>query len=306
MDRNTVNWRGYIPAIVTPFDEQGELDFDRLAKMLEWLVEEGVHGIVVCGTTGEWFSLLPDEKRRLFKRVGEIIAGRIPVIGGCNAYTAREASTTVGFAEEAGFDGVILTPPPYVKPCDDEIVAFYETVAKNCRLPMVVYNWPPGINIDMRRPLLERLVEIDQVVAIKNSSSDVAAYAESFFALKDRVRTFGFASNELGLSLLLHEGLEGTMGAAAALGRDQPMFYESVWAADITAARRFMERDCYFMQQLFNPDLTARYGSAQAVFKEALNLQGVPAGFVRPPILPLNAAGRDAVRFTMTELGKIR
>ena len=305
MDRNTVDWRGYIPAIVTPFDEQAELDFKRLESMLEWLIEQKLHGIVVCGTTGEWFSLTSEEKQSLFKRVGEIVAGRIPVIGGCNAFTAREASLNASFAIEAKFDGILLTPPPYVKPSHAEIFAFYQAVAENCRLPMVVYNWPPGTNIDMPRSLLEELAAIDQVVAIKNSSSDIASYADSFFALKDKVRIFGFASNELGLSLLRHEGLDGPMGAGAALGSDQPMFYESVWSGDLDAARRYMERDKYFMSKLFNSDLTAKFGSAQAVFKEALNLQGVSAGHVRPPILPLEPEGREVLRQTLVDLGKI-
>jgi 4-hydroxy-tetrahydrodipicolinate synthase len=306
MDRNSVDWRGYIPAIVTPFDEAGALDLERLTSMLEWLIGEGLHGLVVAGTTGEWFSLTLEEKRQLFARTGEVVAGRIPVIAGCNAYTAREASANVALAVAAKLDGILLTPPPYVKPSVREIISFYQAVAKTCPLPICIYNWPPGTNVDMQRPVLEELADIDQVVAIKNSSSDIGGYTESFFALKDRVRFFGFASNELGLNLLRYHGLDGTMGAAAALGRDQPLFYESIWAGEMEAARRFMERDRYFMQQLFNPDLTAKLGSAQAVFKEALNLQGVSAGYVRDPILPLGAEERDVVRQTLAHLGKIK
>lgn len=84
MNRDSVEWRGYMPAITTPFDERGDLDLKRLRNLLEWLAEEGMHGLIVAGTTGEWFSMAQEEKARLFGTVGEVLKGVMPLIGGCN------------------------------------------------------------------------------------------------------------------------------------------------------------------------------------------------------------------------------
>jgi len=305
MNRHSIDWRGYMPAITTPFTASGDFDGKALAELVEWLVSEGMHGIVVAGTTGEWFSLSPSEKQQLFSIVSAQVKRRIPIVAGCNAYTPAEAIENAARASESKFDGILLTPPPYVMPSDREIAAFYRTVADGVDLPICVYNWPPGTNIDMSRELLEEIAEIEKVVALKNSSENIGKYCEVFFALKDRVRIFGFASNELGLSLLANEGLDGTMGAAGVLGRDQPSIYESVWKGDMDAARRFAGRDATIMRDWFKPSLTSKFGSAQAVFKEALNVQGLPGGYPRMPLLPLLPNERQVIYNTLKGLGRV-
>lgn len=305
MDRNSVDWKGYIPAITTPFNKDRELDVRALGTLLEWLNSEGMHGIVVAGTTGEWFSLSTAERRILFETTGKQLKGRLTLIGGCNAFTAAEVIANAEIAANSGFDGILVTPPPYTVPSEEEIFEFYRTVSAGVSLPICVYNWPPGTNVDMSCDLLERLAGLERVVAIKNSTGNLDRFIRSFFALKDRVRIFGFGMDELGATLVQVHGGDGTIGAGAVLGRDQPDFYNHLWRGELAEALLCGARDRKLMRDWFTESLVGRFGSAQAILKEALNALGLPGGYPRPPILELGAAGRKQVHQTLRELGKI-
>ena len=305
MDRNSVDWRGYLPAITTPFDEQGELDIPGLRKLLEWLAAEGMHGLVIAGTTGEWFSMNSEEKARLFKAVGEVLKGQMPIIAGCNAFTAREAVANSIVAARCGFDGIIVTPPPYVRPSEREVITFYEDIDRGTPLPICIYNWPPGTNLDLKRSTLEELAELEHVVAIKNSTGSPAHFLDVMRALRNKVRIFGIPMTPEGAELVLNNEADGTMGAGAVLGRTHPEFYNALWAGDRERGVAAARRDQRIMSDWFTPDFTARFGSAQAICKAALNLQGLPGGYPRRPILPLNESQIAEVRKTLTDLGRL-
>lgn len=305
MDRSSVDWRGYIPAITTPFTRDRQLDEKGLQQLLEWLAAEGMHGIVVAGTTGEWFSLSDAERRTLLSITGRQLRGRLTLIAGCNAYGADRVIEYAQMAHESGFDGILLTPPPYIVPNEEEILAFYRHVSQHVQLPICVYNWPPGTNVDMSCELLERLADLDRIVAVKNSTGRLDRFIQSFFALKDRLRVFGFSMDELGATLLRTHGGDGTMGAGAVLGRDHPDFYNHLWRGDVAAALRCGARDRVLMKEWFTEKLVGRFASAQAILKEALNAQGLPGGYPRPPILELTEAAREQVRDTLRRLGRI-
>lgn len=304
MDRHSVDWRGYLPAMTTPFDRSGALDEEALGRLVEWLVGQGMHGLVLAGTSGEWFSLSLEEKERLFRTTAKHAAGRVPLIAGCTAFTPREVLETAHVAHRAGMDGILVTPPPYVVPSEAEIVAFYAAISAGSPLPICVYNWPPGTNVDLPLPVLGQLARLEKVVAIKNSTSNLAHFCESFFALKHLVRFFGVVTDELGLSLVQHHDLDGMMGAGGVLGRDHPGVFDAVWCGDLPTARNLLAGERRTIREWFKPDLTGRFGSAQAILKEALNAQGLPGGHVRPPILPVSSEGALAIRRTLRDLGK--
>jgi len=305
VNRDSVNWRGYLPAITTPFDERGDLDLARLRRLLEWMAEEGMHGLVIAGTTGEWFSMNSAEKADLFKTVGEVLKGEMPLIAGCNAFTAKEVLENAVTAARCGFDGIIVTPPPYVRPCEREVIAFYEDVDRGTPLPICIYNWPPGTNIDLRRGTLEQLSELEHVVAIKNSTGDPKHFLDVMRALNRKVRIFGIPMTADGAELALNGEADGTMGAGAVLGRVHPEFYNALWEGDRARALVAADLDGRIMSDWFTPEFTARFGSAQAICKTALNLQGLPGGFPRRPILPLTEPEVALVRKTLSDVGYV-
>jgi 4-hydroxy-tetrahydrodipicolinate synthase len=306
MDRHSVNWRGYIPAVTTPFTENGSLDTDAAKRLLGWMHEQGMHGVNILGTQGEWFSMSKQEKAELLGVAGDLLKGKLTLIAGCIAFTASEVIENIATAAKSGFDGVLVTPPPYVMPSENEIFEYYQDINAASTLPICIYNWPPGTNIDMSLALLSRLADLDNVVAIKNSTPDLGHFLNVFFALKDKVRIFGVPMNELGITLVQHHDADGTMGAGAVLGRDQANFFNAIWEGKIDEARTLGKRDETLMRAWFRPDYTGKLGSSQAIFKEALNQQGLPGGYPRRPILPLNDEGVQNVRATLIELGKIQ
>lgn len=308
MDRNSIDWRGYIPAITTAFDKDGALDAPAIRRLCRWLAGEKMHGVIALGTQGEWFSLNGQERREVLRIVSKELKGRMTIIAGCSAFTAKEVIANAAVASELGFDGVMVTPPPYVCPTEAETIEFYGAVDAGIDLPLCVYNWPPGTNVNMSRELVERLAALDKVVAIKNSTAgfDMNHFLDVFFALNDRIRVFGMPTDELGISLTRHHGADGTMGAGAVLGREHAEYFEAIWAGDLERARDLGARLDRVMSDLFNPDYTAKYGSTQGTFKALLNLQGLPGGHTRPPIKDLDDHGLARVRETLFQLGRIR
>jgi 4-hydroxy-tetrahydrodipicolinate synthase len=259
----------------------------------------------VAGTSGEWFSLAPRERAELFRVAGECLAGKMTLLAGCNALTPADAIGYGRVAKDAGFDGILVTLPPYVVPNEAEAVAWYQAISDGVELPICVYNWPRGTGVDLSPELVARLAEIENVVAIKNSTGNMASVLQTLFSLRDRIRIFGVPASELGIMLIEEAGADGTIGAGAVLGSDHVDFFEHVWAGDREAALRCGARDRALFEAFWEPDFTPRFGSQFAILKTALNLRGVPGGHVRPPLLPLTEDEVERVRLTLVELGLI-
>jgi dihydrodipicolinate synthase/N-acetylneuraminate lyase len=188
-------------------------------------------------------------------------------------------------------------------PNEDELLAFYARIAGEVPLPLCLYNWPRGTGVDMRPELVARLADLDTVVAIKNSTGSLEGFLRTFFLLGERLRIFGFGTDELAITLIREHGGDGTIGAGAVLGREHPAFYEAVWAGDLDEARRLGARDKAFFDFAYHPDFGPRFASAQGVLKTALNLRGLPGGYPRPPYLPLTGEQVERVRTFLDGLG---
>lgn len=303
--RSMVDWRGYIPAITTPFDASGAIDFVAFARLLEWLHGEGMHGLLVAGTTGEWTSMSAAERCALFAAAGDQLAGKLPLLAGCSGFTAREVLQFADTAAAARFDGIVVTPPPYIRPNEQELLVFYAEIDRATPLPVCIYNWPPGTGIDMPLALLERLTDLPRIVAVKQSTSRLEQFVATFFALREKVRIFGHAMDEHGLALLEARGGDGTMGAGAVLGHVQPDFYNHLWAGRIDQARACGRQDRVLMDEWYTPELVGKFGSGPAILKAALDAQGLPGGHVRAPLLDVDARGRRQIHETLVSLGRI-
>lgn len=301
MDKMSVDWKGYIPAITLPFDEEQRIDWKGYEKLLNWLADEGMHGIVINGTTGEWFSLTDEEIKEVFEFAGKTIGGRIPVIAGCTGYTAKQASRYADWAEEAGLDGVLIAPPPYMVPNDEELFRHYQQISNSIKLPICVYNWPRGTQVDISPALMKRLGTLERVVAVKNSTTDTANFIQMLMEVGGDVRYFGVPMNAFGISLLKHHQADGLMGAGAVLGRVHPQFFEYLWAGEEEKALECGKKDQLLFKAFFNSDFSVEFGSQQAILKTALNLQGLPGGYVRQPLYDLTPEEEDKVRVVLTE-----
>ncbi|HEV7977672.1 dihydrodipicolinate synthase family protein [Amycolatopsis sp.] len=305
MNRDDVDWQGYFPAFVTPFTETGELDLDTLRALVDHYVAEGMHGIVVNGTCGEWFSQEPDERRAVAETAVKQAAGRMRVLVGCTAYTAKETAGFARHALAAGADGVLASPPPYAKLFPDEVIAFYEDINAAIDGPLAVYNWPHGSGVDIGPELADKLADIGQIVAIKDSTPDADQFFETSRRVRDRVRVFGPYMTARGIDVLRTEGGDGTVGGGSLHGSPDPRFWESVWRGEFEAPAAHAEAGDRLFPKLWLPGGWAgKFGAYQSQLKVLMKMLGQPAGHVRRPRLPVtDPASLETMRGVLVEEG---
>lgn len=301
---SSASWRGYFAATVTPFNRDLTIDEAGFRALLTWLIDEGMHGIAVAGTTGEWPALERAERVRLFELARETVPAHLPLIAGCSAISLAETLRLIDASGALGLSGVLLTIPPYIHPTDEEIVYFYAEAARHSRLPIIVYNWPLGTGKELSLEVLSRLAAIENIVALKNSTTNTRSFVESLCALKDRLRVFGVMPGDAGLALLREFGGDGCIGASGALGRAQPGFFEAAWRGDFAEAAVLGRLDQTVMTELFT-GFVGRHGHAIATIKALLRARGLPAGPVRPPLLDLGEAGLAHVTALARRLGLV-
>lgn len=288
MDRNDVDWRGYWAAVPTPFHADGSLALELLRDLLELYIGEGLHGVLVLGTTGEWFAQTDAERRLVAEAAIDAVGGRIPIVIGCTDYTAEKVASLARHAIGAGASGFASTPPPYAKPLDPEIVAWYEDLSRLVDAPLMIYNWPHGTSVEIGTALADRLVDIDTVVAFKDSTPDVDQFFASARVVVDRVRSFGPWMSPRGLQELNAIGGDGTIGGGCLFGRPDPEFWEAHWRGDDDAALAHATRNEALFPKLWRPGGWAgQHGHYASELKAAMAIIGQPGGTVRPPRLPI-------------------
>jgi 4-hydroxy-tetrahydrodipicolinate synthase len=172
----TATFRGSYSVTVTPFTaDRRAIDLDALKRFMEWQVQAGVPGVIVLGTTGEYLTLTDDEREQVVATTVEQVAGRAHVlVGTMNAYTPNAVRYSTQ-AEHLGADGLMVLPPYYYTPTDDEIWNFYKAVSEAVSVPIMLYNNPVTSNVDMSAELVARLTrDFENVRYIKESSQDIA------------------------------------------------------------------------------------------------------------------------------------
>lgn len=288
MDRESVGWKGYWIAAPTPFTAQGILDENALRGVLRLYHDQGVHGVLVNGTTGEWFSQTEAERRRVAEVAVEELGGKIPVVVGCTTFTPSQTIALGLHAREIGADGMLSTPPPYVAPTTREIVAFFSKISDCVDLPIMVYNWARGVAVEITWETAIELAEIARVVAIKDSTVNRIQALTTLEKVGNRLRVFGGFIDRLGLSVLRDLGGDGNIDGGGLGAKFAVAFYEAFWRKDFMAAQLAASRYVALMTRLIRPDWSGTFGSPQAQIKACMNMLGQCNGHVRPPLLPID------------------
>ncbi len=167
-------FEGSLVALVTPMTGDGAVDDASLARLVEWHVEQGTRGIVAVGTTGESATLDEEEHCRVIRRVVELAAGRIPVIGGTGSNSTTEAIQLTRCAKEAGVDACLLVTPYYNKPTQEGLYLHHRAVAEAVDIPQVLYNVPGRTACDMQPETVGRLASVENIVGIKDATGDLS------------------------------------------------------------------------------------------------------------------------------------
>jgi 4-hydroxy-tetrahydrodipicolinate synthase len=289
-------FRGTYTVMITPFTPAGEVDVEALRAFVDWQIEQGIHGLIPLGSTGEFLSLDDDEKVLVAQTVIGQAAGRVPVLIGTGAEDTREVVRLSRRAEKMGADGVMIIPPFYSTPTEDELVHHYRTVGDAIALPIMVYNNPATANVDLKPALVARIAEIDNCLYIKESTLEVTRVRDIIRLCGERMTVFG---GILGFESFV-EGAQGWVAVASNVAPSaMARIFELVANEDAIKAAREL-----YLEQL--PLIEFVGGQAYvAGTKALLNHMGFSAGTPRPPRLPLpapqDAVARDLVsRFGLT------
>ena len=163
---------GSIPALITPFNKD-EVDYDSFQKIIEWSIEQGSHGFVPCGTTGESPTLSHDEHKNVVDVCIKIVDKRVPVIAGTGSNNTVEAIEFTKHAEESGADGALIVTPYYNKPTQEGLYLHYKKIAKSTNLPIIIYNIPGRSIVDMSIETMVELSKIKNIIGVKDATNDL-------------------------------------------------------------------------------------------------------------------------------------
>jgi 4-hydroxy-tetrahydrodipicolinate synthase len=166
-------FQGTLPAIITPFTKEGRIDEEALRALIQFVIDEGVDGVVPCGTTGESATLTHEEHKNIVRIAVQTVNGKVPVLAGTGSNSTAETIDLTRAAKQAGADGALLISPYYNKPTQEGIYQHYKKVAEETAFPLVLYNVPGRTALNMLPETLARLSKIGEIIGVKEASADL-------------------------------------------------------------------------------------------------------------------------------------
>ena len=284
--------RGVLTALATPFDAAGEIEPTVLRTLVDRSVDGGVHGVVACGSTGEFAAMTGAERRFLVETVVEAAAGRVPVVAQTGAVSTAEAIALSRHAEAAGASVLMLVTPYYEALSLEETFRYLGRVAESVEIPIMLYNLPGATGVNLSPEFVGRLLdEVGNIHYIKDTSADMAQAGRFAHNLGDRIGTF-VGWDSLTLASLV-EGVSGVMaGTANVFPSELVRVYDAVHAGDLATARSTWSEIYPLMDVIMSAPFI------QAV-KASLNLLGLEVGPPREPLLPLDAVTAESLATAM-------
>jgi len=282
-----------LTAIVTPFDADGAVDYEAFRSLARHLVENGSDGLVVAGTTGESPTLSDDERIELFRVAVDEVGGRATVVAGTGTYSTAHSVHLTELAHEAGVDGLLVVTPYYNKPPPRGIVEHFKAIAAVSDLPIIVYNIPARVVLNLEPETIAQLAQIPNVRAVKQANADLEQ-AERIVAEIGLDLYAG--DDDLILPFVRLGGMGGVCVHTHVVG---PQVKEMI--------RRFREGDENGARELeaeTQPalDILKVQGNPIAI-KAALNLLGHEVGGLRLPLVEANEAERAQIHLCLERLG---
>ena len=269
-----------LTAIITPFNDNNEIDFDALEKLTNYLIEQGSNGFVIGGTTGETPELSHDEKIELYTKFGQIVNGRVPVIAGTGSNNTKE---TISFTNEVGkIDGIdyaLVVVPPYNKPNQRGMKAHFTTVADNVNIPIIIYNIPGRTGSKMYQETICELSHHDNIAGVKQCAS----LEEMEYVIDHKADDFCVFSGEDAQALTARVlGANGVISVASHSYTPQMRtMYDALYKGDYQSAAK--------LQRWLTPKMAALFMfPSPSPVKALLNAQGFNVGGCRMPIMTLN------------------
>ena len=287
--------RGCGTALVTPFARDGSVDEQALRNLVDWQIDEGIHFLVPCGSTGEAATLAPAEQRRVVEIVVEQAAGRVPICAGAGSNDTKRAIAQSKEMEAAGATHLLHVSPMYNKPPQRGLVAHFRAIAESTSLPIVLYNVPgrTGGNVEARTTI--ELASVPNIIAMKEASANLAQIGD---IIRGRPEGFLVLSGDDSLTLpIMSAGGDGVISVVSNVTpRAMAQLTERMLAGDIAGARGIHDRLWAWMH-------TAFIESNPIPAKFALSLMGRIQNVLRLPLVPLADAHHATVRASLEAAG---
>lgn len=288
-------FRGTYTVLITPLTADGKhVDVPALKKLVNWQIEQGIHGLIPLGSTGEFLSLDAEERNLVIETCVSTAAKRVPVLIGTGAEWTDECVRLSREAQTMGADGVMIIPPFYSTPTDDELFAHYRKVGEAIDIPIMVYNNPATANVDLKPELVARLSRIDACQYIKESTLEVTRVRDIIELCGDRMTVFA--------GILGYESFWlGAQGWVAVCSNLIPK--DSARLFELVADERDMESALALYKKILPIVRWVGGHRYVAASKDGLAMMGLPVGQPRAPRLPLPPQDRADLRAELDRLG---
>jgi 4-hydroxy-tetrahydrodipicolinate synthase len=284
------SFRGVFAATVTPMKANEEIDFPRLAAFTDYLVRQGVHGLIPLGSTGEYYALSAEERERVLRSTIEVVAGRVPVVAGANAGSTREVIAYARQAEQLGCEGVMLAAPYYSLPRPEELFAHFRAVNNSIGIPIILYNYPGRTGVDMSPEFIERLAGLRNLRYVKESTGEMPRITELLRRCGEGLGVF-CGCDTIALESLMVGAIGWIGGVVNVLPKAHAKLYE------LTAVQKnYAAAQKLFFEMLPLLELMEGGGKYTQFVKAACGLAGHPVGPPRRPLLIPTAEERAGLR----------
>ena len=292
-------FKGAGVAIVTPMKENGEVNYEKFAEMIEYQIANGTDAIIVCGTTGESSTLTHEEHLDVIKYCAEKVAGRIPVVAGTGSNCTETAVYLSQEAEKYGVDGLLLVSPYYNKATQNGLYTHFKTVAESVKLPIILYNVPSRTGCNILPDTVIRLChDVENIVGVKEASGNISQIAR--LAAKAKGTVDIYSGNDDQIVPILALGGKGVISVLSNVApRETHEICARYFAGDVEGSRELQLRAMDLCDALFcevNP----------IPVKKALNLMGMEAGSLRLPLTEMEEANAAKLEKAMREFGVLK
>lgn len=283
-------------AIVTPFKENGEVNYEKFAELIEYQIEGGTDAIIVCGTTGESSTLTHEEHLDVIKFCAQQVAGRIPVVAGTGSNCTETAVYLSTEAEKFGVDGLLLVTPYYNKATQNGLYAHFKRIADSVKLPCILYNVPSRTGCNIAPETAVRLcTDVENIVGIKEASGNIGQVVKLMSMADGKVDLY--SGNDDQIVPLLSLGGKGVISVLSNVApRQTHDICAKYFAGDVAGSCAEQLRAI--------PLCTALFSEVNPIpVKMALNLMGKEVGSLRPPLTDMEEANAARLKKAMEEYG---
>ena len=296
-----IRFEGIFTPTITPLDEKERVDELGFVKHLNRLIDNGVHGIYLLGSSGEYVSLTNAERQRAIEIAVNTVRGRVPIICGAMDSSTRRVIQNIEMAQELKVDAVAATPPFYYpSSSDDDIKAFYQTVVQSTDLPFIIYNIPMMVKTMIEPEIVRDLAEQhDNIVGIKDSTGDWTTFLKLFTYLGDHPNFSILIGSYTMAGAALTFGAEGAVSAISNVDpKTAVQLYNAARNRDIDEVNR-LQKKLLALGKLYT------YGAGISCMKACIEILGVCRAYTTSPLLPISEGAKSEMRNLLAEHGLI-